>query len=634
MPARLDASVPSPLARPTRTRDVGPQPPAQPARPAAPTRGARTTFDPPKPRSDGSMVLGRREGGPGEVTLSKKGELLLNGKRGAGAQLETARLIEAGFSPFVNATQDQRTALAKDLAQVFSKAGAARKQTTSGPLLERSAAATLLLSLAQAAPEKSTRAAALNTYIKALSTEPSVHLRKSMLLNLDVSQLEVPATALSKLKAARDELLPPRPPYDEWFKGQSKPKLEIRHYVMDEFWKEEIANWKKRGLEVTRESGKTLELRGTLEDPTGKHPPLPVHVVLKQSEQDVLRDMDDPAANMIIYSGHSQLGGVIDGSLAASPKEMAGTKLVQLFNCRGKQNQGDFLYKYPGVHLTSTFSSAYGSDDKQVLDATLQTLAARGDYADVNKRLISANMIQGEKNYMLPHDSRNLSTRDDDRDGVADLSARGADRFFDPGKIASRPGAHVFSPGALDDDPQELSAVKLSHAVGYANTSFFYFAEANHAAPLTVDQSDKMIPGGWFSGPASEKVRVTETKRDGQTWYAVSVNSKLASRSREVITSTVLMELQTYLAKKDHGRVTEDDKLRGLMLVGGYLDLYCPYSDTINEVLDGFSKAYGFSGVTYDVFYEASKKDGHDGTATREALAFLRKHGVKVTQPG
>jgi hypothetical protein len=586
----------------------------------------------PRPRADGSLVLGRRHGGPGEVTLSKKGELLLNGKRGSGAQLEAARLIEAGFAPFAHATPDQRTALAKDLAAVLSNPGAERKQTTKGPLLKRSAAATLLLSLAQAAPEKRTRAAALNTYIKALGAEPSLHLRKSMLLNLDVSQLEVPTAAATTLKAARDVLLPPRPPYDEWFKGQRKPRLEVRHYVMDEFWKEEVSNWKKRGLEITRESGKTIELRGALEDPTGKNPPLQVHVVLKQDEQNVLRDMDDPEPQMILYSGHSQLGGVIDGSLAASPKEMAGTKLVQVYNCRGKQNQGDFLYKYPGVHLTSTFSSAYGSDDKLVLDATLQTLAARGDYADVNKRLISINMIQGEKNYMLPHDSRNLATRDDDRDGVADLSANGADRFFDPGKLASRQGAHVFSPGALDDDPQELSAVKLSHAVGYANTSFFYFAEANKAAPVTVAQADKLISGGWFSGPASQRVRVTETTKDGQTWYSVSVNSKLASRSREVITSTVLMELQTYLAKKHHGRVTDDDKLRGLMLVGGYLDLYCPYSDTINDVLDGFSKTYGFSGVTYETFYQAAKKDGHDGTATRAALDSLGSHGVKVTQ--
>ena len=391
----------------------------------------------------------------------------------------------------------------------------------------------------------------MNTYIKALSTEPNLPLRKSMLVNLDFTRLELPAASAAKVDAARAQVLPPRPPYDEWFKGQAKPKLEVRHYVMDEFWKEEVTNWKKRGFEVTKDAGATLELRGTVTDSTGKNAPLPVHVVLKKEDENVLRDMDDAQAQLILYSGHSQLGGVIDGALANAPKAMNGTKLVQLYNCRGKQSQADFLARYPGVHLTSTFSSAYGSDDKQILDATMKSIAARADYSDIKKRVVGSNLLQPESNYMLPDDKRNLAARDDDRDGVIDMSAIGPDRFFDPGRLAIRGGAHVFSPAAIDDDPQELSGSKLTHAIGYANTSFFYFAEANPAAPITVGQSDKLLPGGWFVGPSEEKVRIVETKKDGKTWHTVSVNSRLSSRSREVITSTVLIELQKHLAVKD-----------------------------------------------------------------------------------
>ena len=69
------------------------------------------------------------------------------------------------------------------------------------------------------------------------------------------------------------------------------------------------------------------------------------------------------------------------------------------------------------------------------------------------------------------------------------------------------------------------------------------------------------------------------------------------------------------------------------MLVGGYLDLFCDYSDTINQVLDGFSKANGFKGVNYDIFYKASEKDGHEGTATPAALAYLKAQGVTVKAP-
>lgn len=191
----------------------------------------------------------------------------------------------------------------------------------------------------------------------------------------------------------------------------------------------------------------------------------------------------------------------------------------------------------------------------------------------------------------------------------------------------------MFSPGAIDDDPQTLSGVKLDHAVGYANTTFFYYAEANKRAPLTVGQADKMISGGWFVGPADEKIRIKEVRKDGAVYQEVSVNSKLAGRSREVITSTVVMELQKHLAIQDHGKFTEKDMLAGAILVGGYLDLFVPYSDTINEVLDGFSKTYGFSGLTYETYYEAAKKDGHDGTASAAALSYLKTHGVSVRAP-
>ena len=73
---------------------------------------------------------------------------------------------------------------------------------------------------------------------------------------------------------AREGLLPPRPPYEERFKGK-KATLTAKHYVMDEFWKEEISNWKKRGFEVVKDSGKTIELRGTIADTTGNYARFP-----------------------------------------------------------------------------------------------------------------------------------------------------------------------------------------------------------------------------------------------------------------------------------------------------------------------------------------------------------------------
>jgi hypothetical protein len=427
-------------------------------------------------------------------------------------------------------------------------------------------------------------------------------------------------------------MLPSAPPYAEWFKGQgAKPKLEIRHYVMDEFWKQELSAWKDRGFKVTNQTAKSADVEGTLTDPTGKNPPVHVHVKVEQEDSKVLRDMNDPKVNMILYSGHSQYGGVVDGSLAAAPKKMDGTKLVQLFNCRGKQNQGDFLSRFPDAHVTSTFSSAYGDDDVQVLTQTLKMIGARGGYDEVPKHLKAADLIQPKSNYMLPNDVRNLQTRDDDRDGLNDSSALGGDKFYDPGTAKASGGTQTFAPSAHSLDPQTLSGAKVDFAVGYANTTFFYFAEENHAAPLTKPQTDTFLPAGYFTGPASEKVRITDVQKDGKTWHKVAVNAAFADRSREVISSMVMMELQQHLAIADHGKMTPDDKLRALVIIAGYADMYMEYGDQIDSLLKGVGKEYGIKGVSYDVLYEAMKKDGHEGTATNAALDYLRQHGVSVT---
>ena len=94
----------------------------------------------------------------------------------------------------------------------------------------------MLLSLARTTEDRPAQAATVTAYVNALAAEPDLKLRSSMLTNLDFTHLGIPAASAAKLDQARADLLPPHPPYDEWFRGTAKPKLEVRHYVMDEFW--------------------------------------------------------------------------------------------------------------------------------------------------------------------------------------------------------------------------------------------------------------------------------------------------------------------------------------------------------------------------------------------------------------
>lgn len=617
MPVRSDA-----IARRTAPRALSqPQGPAPRA-----TAVVRADAFVPKRSSSGAIALGSRAGGPGALAITKAGALTLEGKATPAAMVEAARMVETGLAPFAHLAPAQSAAVLRSLSDALAPRGSGKP--TAALTLQRSAAATLLLSLARSS-EGPVRKQAVQAYVAALVREGHPLLQKSMLKNLDATHLELPAATRKSLEAARAHLLPPRPPYERWFKGP-KPTLKVQQYVMDEFVREELFAWKRRGFTVVKQAGQETTLEGTLKDPNGKAPDVKVTVTLHQTDENVLRDLSDPETDVILYSGHSQYGGVLDGALAQAPKRMKGDKLIQIFNCRGKQSQAEVLARYPKAHLTTTWSSAYGPDDAQVLDATFKMIAARADYSAIKKTLTASTMIMPESNYMLPDDPRSLGVRDDDRDGLLNSSVLGPDRFFDPGRLALRGGSHVFRPTPVSQDPQELSGAKLEHAVGYANTSFFYFSEENRASPLTVRETDRFVPAGWFVSDDAEPVRIKEVQRGGETHFQISVNSRFAERSREVITSMVLQELQEHLSVRDHGSFTADDRLRGLVLVSGYLDLYCEDSDTIDAVLEGFSKKYGFEGVTYEKVFKAMKKDGDESTATRAALTELARLGVGV----
>lgn len=571
-----------------------------------------------------------QRGGPRPVStsVSRDGTLSFAGFVGAKALIEAARSMERSGSIARELSAPQKEKLFSKLqATLASPASTGKRSSTE--VLTRSAAATVLLDLAGAADQK-LREKALSAYVNAMVKEPHAPLRASMMINLEASRLSLGGDLSAKASEVRRQLLPTRPPYESWLSGRGEQKLEVRHYVMDEFWKAEVAAYKKRGLTVVDQRPGFATLQGKLEDPRGKFPPLTVRVVMEATHENVLRDMDDPKVHMVIYSGHSQLGGVVSLSLVDAPKQMKGEKLLQIYNCRGKQTAGELHERFPGVHLSVTESSAYGPDDREVLDRTFEMLARRGEYSDLYRSLSSGDMIQPKSNYILPHDPRMLLTRDTDDDGLRDLGPLGADRFYDPVSALEKGGRSDFKPRVSSIPIEELSGEKLDHAVSYANTAFFYFAEDNRAAPLAVSEADKLVTAGWFKAPADERVRIVPTKKNGRTFYEVSVNSQYAGQTRQALTAMVLYELQRFHCMDDHGAFTEADKLRGLMLVGSYVDVMVGFADECDAVLQGFGAAYGFSGVDYDVMFRAGQKDGHS-TATEAALDFLRRN--KVTAP-
>jgi hypothetical protein len=610
MPRRVVNSAPARVGS-ASTAEVRPAPvPTAPSRPSSIRRPASDGFAP-TPIATSALVA-----------VSRSGELSVNGKTGNDAMVSLARIIENGQNPLRDLKAQDLASLYTSLSKTLSSQEAGKP--TAARVSERSAAATVLLQAATSAPTE-LRDRMLNTYADAMVKEKSVGLRTSMMVNLDASRLSLNGPALAKATQTREALLPPRPPYEAWLKDG---KLSVKHYVMDEFWRNEVAAYKQRGFTLVEggHSKDTAVFEKVMKDPKGGKD-IKARVEMTKSNDDIFRDMKDKSVDMIVYSGHAQLGGVVETALATAPKEEAGTKLIQLYSCRGKQTAGEILEKYPGAHVTTTASSAYGTDDKEVLNATYAMIENRGNYADAYKALKPDELLQPRSNYIFPNDARLLASRDTDNDGTKDLTALGADKFFDPSKRAAVGGKTDLKPRAVRTDPQELSGDKVDHAVSYANTAFFYFSEENRKSPLTMKQADHFVPNGWFKSDGDEVLKITPKKKDGETYYEMQINSKYSGQSQEALAAVVLMESQKYLCENKNGKYTQDDQLRGVLLAGSYVDLFCKYAEDCNSILGALGEKYGLANMKYEVLFEAGKREGHH-TGAQAAVDYLIRHGV------
>ncbi|MBK7864878.1 MAG: hypothetical protein IPJ65_41030 [Archangiaceae bacterium] len=180
------------------------------------------------------------------------------------------------------------------------------------------------------------------------------------------------------------------------------------------------------------------------------------------------------------------------------------------------------------------------------------------------------------------------SARQGSSHGDGQESQLGPERFFDPGRRAHG-GAHAFRPAMHAEELQALSPEKIDHAVAQLGSDF--------------------VAGGWFSSDSEEPVRVMQKVRESRNWFELSVNSRYADKSREVIASMMLFEVARFFDERD-GRVEAQHQLRALLKVGRYLEANVEYSDVVDELLSGFARRYGFRGpLDSKVMREALKRD-------------------------
>lgn len=528
-----------------------------------------------------TKALGVLPGGAA-LTLGTSGRFLAGGKlpselpgRGADAEvLDAAGRIAAAQQGLFAQLPMNATLREKVLSQLSSaldhalgaKKSVHRAQVTAGAL-------TLLIDLASSAPKSASSLfdQIVTKLLDTLGALDDVEQRAFYLRSMKSvlgSKLDSPQrSALRKLERA---LMPAEAPVEAWTENRTKP-LEVRHTIHPEFWKEELAFFsKKNGFTLLKKNAGDTErtYRGEIPDPAGKKPKLVVNMTVRKDELDYLESMSDPGVHVVLYSGHSALGG--NGSQAiqdAGPMKGSQPKLVFAANCRGKDNYAAFTNKYPEAHVIMTEHPTYGPSGQARIEAIFDTLARGESYAYMRKQSEEAWWDEPADNYFYPDESRKFRFMDSDSDGKLDVGSLGVDRHFDAG---ARAGADKFV-----------------RAVNFANSELFYHWEVEHEhgkkSYYGKEYSDSLVPDGRLTNPAAGRlVEVTPAGgSSGQKRFRVRyADGPARVMDQNLYAGLATTQIILALAQDKAKKIDLREALRAVLMGSQAIHYLDVYSDT------------------------------------------------------
>jgi len=492
----------------------------------------------------------------------------------------------------------------------------------------RAAAFALLVRLGQVMTRSSSKLQLqlFDRLLQAATNEPHPGLKRQMLLGLDA----LPGTRMSAGQVElRRELVaglrPASPPYDSWFGDDPAPKLNVKQFVMGEFFRREVAAYRKAGFTIKKVSDDKAIATKVLSDPDGDHAPVTARVELVKGDERVLDDMDDPKLHMLLYSGHAQLGAVAKWSLAHGPTRAVGDKLVGFFACRGKQWLGSVRRRYPDTQVIVSDQGTHGNDDRIVIQKLYEGIATRSAYETI-RRAVEREDVWEPDNYLFPHDRRNLEHLDLDSDGRAARSGEHHDLLYTPVVKKGRSNSISFKPHRRHAAPHNLDGAKVSNAVAWFNTEYFYWTEDNTAGGA-ARLADRFYADGWFaSDDPDEVVRLDRSTENGKPVMRVQVNAAYAHLSDDAVGMLVTYTAATEVFKQLYPDELESERrMRCLAMTGAYVANLVEYADVADALLKNFAKRFDFpSTLTWPVVDRAINSD-HDHEASAKVIKWLEK---------
>jgi hypothetical protein len=536
-------------------------------------------------------------------------------------QAAATRLLSLEQNGFMKLTARDRTELASHLT-TFLATDVVNARPSQKALRARASSFALLTELVSSMrtqTEKPRARALVDTLLAAVANEKHAPLKRQMSVALQALPKSILLAAqVRAVDDAKTHALPARPPYEAWFPEGKPPKLVVKQYVQDEFWKSEIAEYRRQGYTVTLASdGKSAVAKRTIEDPKGKAPPTEITVDLIEADAAVFRDMNDDDVHVVFYTGHANLGAVAKWSLDDKTGEK-GQKLIGLFACRTQQNLAAVRREYDDAHVLVSRLGTYGHDDRIAIHALFEGIAARTDYETIGKRLKKSDMWEKD-NYFLPHDSRQLDNADLDGDGAVDRSGTRIDTLYNVDTKRGDGERITMKPARASADLERRVGHHVVDAVQWFNTVWHYWAEDSGSRAENA-LGDRFRANGWFtSADPNEIVRVDETRgQDGKPEFRVAVNAAYADQSADALAMMVCFELS--LRTQAETRPDESlhtRRMRALAMVGSYVWNLVEDPDMADHLMRTFAKRFGFpDGLTWPVVEKAlmtdSKKEASD----------------------
>ena len=461
---------------------------------------------------------------------------------------------------------------------------AAKRRTRAGLLANLAASARSTVA--------GTAGRAFDALIQVALTEPHRPLRAFAGVELLRREKAMSAAQATRYAAVKGAMFPLRPP------TPTTGAILIRHFVGDEFYRGELAAYRRRGFTVDRDTGTSARARKDR-----------LTATLRKGDADIFRDMNDGKVDVVIFSGHSDVGGVAEQALRLAPREK-GQKLIVMLQCVGMQVVPMVSARFERAQILTTREPSYADLDLNMTSALLEGLQRNDDWAAIRRR---AKAGADASNYVLPDDPAIALGWDLDRDGRLDLGpGRMGDDRFDVAIERPRPFAHM-----------------LLSAVGYLESSHRYYAEDTPEAVFTEAAArGRLVAVGLGNGVLGRVSIATRRKYLGRDVVALQLNTAYARYERTYVAAALVLELHEHTMALLKGRMTPRDRLRGLFFALDYVYRFAPYSTEADRVMRALTKAYGYPARDYATLQPVLFMEKEASASNRQLTALARSLGV------